>query len=47
MASLEQTLAAILRQIEEARGTGDESALGMLMQRKAAICEMLCALEQR
>ena len=46
MVSLEQTLAVILSQIEETRGAGNEEALAALLERKEAVCRMLCALEQ-
>lgn len=46
MATLEQTLAAVLQQIEKARAAGDDRALAGLLQRKDAICALLCALDQ-
>ena len=46
MISLEHTLATILRQIEETRSVGDETALAELQNQRDAICRMLCALEQ-
>jgi hypothetical protein len=46
MLTLEQALATIIRLIEQARVAGDTRAVTALVQRKAAICAALCALEQ-
>jgi hypothetical protein len=46
MTSLEQALARILRSIEEAKETRYSQELGVLLQRKQAICAALAAPEQ-
>ena len=45
MGSLEHILATILQQITDAQAQGDARALADLVQRKDAICAMLCALD--
>ena len=45
MYTLEQTLASILGQIEQARAAGDDQALLDLLSRKDAICAVLVALD--
>jgi hypothetical protein len=46
MTGLEQTLAAILKAIEDARGSGNPHALVALMRRRDAICAALAGPEQ-
>jgi hypothetical protein len=46
MGGLEQTLANILRLIEQARIAGDEALLAGLIRRCEVICAMLGAPEQ-
>ena len=45
MANIEQTLAYILRQLEQARAIGDDQAIAELLLRKDAICAMMNAHE--